>query len=260
MTGWAFSRYTGLFVEDGHHDLRPHDPRIEIFSAVLARGHRDHPEYTVGGAGWSRDEARLACLGEAIERLRTAPEGHDRIVESSFVRWGLAEPAIEPESWILHSREQYESPGFPLSPLGRDTVCRWVCFRDVRDHRPRWIPVDMAFLEPDRGCPHQICHCTSTGLSAGRWGDPVLLRGLQEVLAALGMRVARRIVRPNLTFRFYGVDTPYSAHVTIVTLGGDDDLGFCFSTGSACREDRRSSWLKAILLRLQYAGTSRFSP
>jgi hypothetical protein len=99
----------------------------------------------------------------------------------------------------------------------------------------------------------------------------VLLRGLQEVIerdAILGAwwgsysleewdparvvgtldpSIAERIQRPNLRYRFYRVAAPFSAHVTIVTIEGEDHEGFCFSVGSACRETRRAAWLKAIV-------------
>jgi ribosomal protein S12 methylthiotransferase accessory factor YcaO len=109
----------------------------------------------------------------------------------------------------------------------------------------------------------------------GRWGDPVLLRGLQEVIerdALVGMwwgrypleehdpaRVlallppgsTRRLLRPNLHYRCYRIDTSLSAHVTAVTLEGEDHEGFCFSVGTACRETRATSWEKAFLEAVQ---------
>src|SRR5208282_537839 len=115
----------------------------------------------------------------------------------------------------------------------------------------------------------------STGLTCGRQGDPVLLRGLQEVIERDGLvgawwgsypieeypaervfglldpSLRTRLLRPNLRYRFYRVRSPYSEHVTLVSLAGEDLEGFCFSTGSACRETRKGSWLKAILEAVQ---------
>jgi ribosomal protein S12 methylthiotransferase accessory factor len=103
----------------------------------------------------------------------------------------------------------------------------------------------------------------------------VLLRGLQEVIerdalvgawwgrypleehdalrvfARLPDDLPLRLRRPNLTYRCYRVRTPFSAHVSVVTLAGEDHEGFCFSAGSACRETRQASWLKAILEAVQ---------
>jgi hypothetical protein len=60
-----------------------------------------------------------------------------------------------------------------------------------------------------------------------------------------------RLLRPNLRYRCYRVATPFSAHVTIVTLEGEDREGYCFSAGSACRETRAASWEKAFLEAVQ---------
>src|SRR5439155_11840997 len=72
-----------------------------------------------------------------------------------------------------------------------------------------------------------------------------------RVWASLPADVAPRVQRPNLSWRFYRIDTPASAHVTVATLSGDDLEAFCFSAGSACRATRRESWLKSILEAVQ---------
>jgi hypothetical protein len=61
----------------------------------------------------------------------------------------------------------------------------------------------------------------------------------------------QRLRRPNLTYRFYRVDTPYAAHLTIVSLEGEDRAGPCFSCGAACRSTRRRAWQKAALEAVQ---------
>jgi ribosomal protein S12 methylthiotransferase accessory factor len=133
----------------------------------------------------------------------------------------------------------------------------------------------MVFLYPRTGAGHDLCPGVSTGLVCGRVGDPVLLRGLQEVIerdavmgawwgsyllerwsadrvfATLDPTLPPRLLRPNLRYRFYRVRSPFSSHVTIVTLEGEDKEGYCFSIGSACRETRPASWRKAILEAVQ---------
>jgi ribosomal protein S12 methylthiotransferase accessory factor len=133
------------------------------------------------------------------------------------------------------------------------------------------VPEELAYLFSRAGAGHRICPSISTGLACGRVGDPVLLRALQEVierdavigawwgsclleewepgqvLRTLDPDLPRRLLRPNLRYRFYRVAGPFSAHVTIVTVEGEDREGFCFSAGSACRGTRQAAWLKAIL-------------
>jgi ribosomal protein S12 methylthiotransferase accessory factor YcaO len=60
-----------------------------------------------------------------------------------------------------------------------------------------------------------------------------------------------RLQRPNLRWRFFRIQSPFSHNITMVTLEGKDREGFCFSIGSACRESRNASWNKATLEAVQ---------
>lgn len=87
----------------------------------------------------------------------------------------------------------------------------------------------------------------------GAWWEryPLEEWAADEVLHAIDPEIPRRMLRPNLKYRFYRVATPLSAHVTLVTLQGEDREGLLFSVGSACRETRRASWTKSILEAIQ---------
>jgi ribosomal protein S12 methylthiotransferase accessory factor YcaO len=137
------------------------------------------------------------------------------------------------------------------------------------------VPEEVVFLAARTGQRQRFLPGLSTGLSCGRQGDPVLLRGLQEVIerdalvgawwgryaleghdperafALLGGGLPARLRRPNLRYRCYRVASPFSSHVTLVTLEGLDQEGACFSAGSACRETRAASWRKAFLEAVQ---------
>jgi ribosomal protein S12 methylthiotransferase accessory factor len=282
MDRWYQSRFTGFLQRHGPVPLRPHDPAVPLwFGALVPWGPR-RDALAIGGAGWDRAATEAAGVGEAIERLQPYPLARDQCVEASFGHWPLGEPAIDPERWILFHAEQYAEPGFPYRPLTRDTDCRWLRFRRAMSGEPCWVPEDLSFLYPRPGTRHQICPAISTGLSCGRVGQPVLLRGLQEVierdavvgawwerypleewdaqtvLNLLGPQMVERLRRPNLRYRCYRVASPFSAHVTIVTLEGEDREGPCFSIGSACRATRRDSWLKAVLEAVQGRHYVRF--
>jgi ribosomal protein S12 methylthiotransferase accessory factor YcaO len=122
---------------------------------------------------------------------------------------------------------------------------------------------------------HQFCPGLSTGLVCGRPGEPVLLRGLQEVIerdalvgawwgryaltewpaselwAALDAALVRRFQRPNLEYRFYRIETPFHPQVTICTVAGENRGGFCFAVGSACRTGLMESFTKSLLEAIQ---------
>src|SRR5262249_21516827 len=148
---------------------------------------------------------------------------------------------------------------------------RWARCRVAGSGEPLWAPEELVFLES----PGRFTPGLSTGLACGRAGDPVLLRGLQEVVerdalvgawwgryplgehdtkevfSLLDRSLPDRLLRPHLRYRCYRAVTPYSAHVTVATVAGEDREGFLFAAGSACRETRAASWTKALVEAVQ---------
>ena len=270
---WYQSRFTGLFRDFQQAAPRPHDPQVSVCAGIVPHLYAEQTSLLhVGGCGWSEDAAATAGVAEAIERLFAYPTEQDATIESSYEGWPLDEPAIAPERWVLFHPQQYARDDFPFEPLTRRARCLWVCFRDVSGGEPQWIPEDFAYLFPRAGCRHRLCPATSTGLAAGTAGQPVVLRALQEVIerdallggwwgtypveefpqeTAWGDEESLRLQRPNLRWRFFRIQSPFSHHVTMVTVEGEDREGFCHSLGSACRESRRASWNKATLEAVQ---------
>jgi ribosomal protein S12 methylthiotransferase accessory factor len=267
MSDWQTSLFTGIFTRFSKLTPRPHDPDCALASGITIAGDGDGA--TASGIGWDDAMAQGACVGEAIERMHGAPACDDRLVSATFANWPLADAAIDPLRWVLFHAEQTAVDGFPFRPFTHDTLCEWVCCRDAQTGEPGWAPAEMVYLHMPNG--HRIAPCYSTGLAAGRFGDAVLLRGLQEVierdaimgawwgryaieehaetdvLAHLGDDIRARIVRPNLRYRWLSIATPFSAHATMVTLEGKDREGYCFSIGSSCRETRGAGWQKSLL-------------
>jgi len=273
--------YTGILTHLSPIARRAGDPDVFFWGGVVPPWGPRARELSLGGAGWTDEDARDACIGEAIERLQAYPLPADEIVESSTADWPRDEPAVEPERWVLFHPDQYRSPSFPFAPFSRDTRCRWVCMREAESGRPRWVPEEFGFLFHSAGDRPRIAPAYSTGLSCGRSGHPILLRGVQEVIERDGIvgawwgaygieewpaatvfgeidpALPPRLRRPNRRFRFYRVKSPISDHVTIVTVEGEDREGFVFAAGSACRESRPASWTKSLLEALQGAAYVR---
>jgi thiazole/oxazole-forming peptide maturase SagD family component len=271
MTPWYSSLYTGLFTSFSSLTLRPHDPQLFLFSGTTAAWSGIAQELSGSSIGWDAEAAEGACVGEAVERLQAYALPDDQIVSARYAAWPLDEPAVPPERWVLFHPEQYLLPGFPFEPLTRETECDWVCCRQALSGASWWAPADMVWLNAGGKHVHRFCPGLSTGLACGRTGDPLVLRGLQEVIerdAVVGAWWGRyaleefaisdvidrlhdnardRILRPNLTFRCYRIASPYSRHVTLVTVSGEDREGWCFSVGAACRETAAQSWSKSLL-------------
>ena len=267
---WNDDAYSGIFTRFGRIASLPHDPDLSVWSGSLApRGPRAG-ELVVGGAGWDDDEAHGACLGEGVERLEPYPLPGDVAVESSYRRWPLDEPAVDPGRWVLFHREQYAQEGFPFEPFTPDTPTSWVPFREVQSGEAVWVPREMGYLFLGPGERHRLAPGISTGLASGRRGAPVLLRGLQEVIerdAVLGAwwgsyrleewraeqvlgrqdrSLEERLFRPHLRYRFYRVASPASSHVTLVSVQGRERRATVLGIGSACRETREASFRKSI--------------
>ncbi len=267
MTPWYASRFTGLYSHLGPLPVRPHDPQLHVWSGVAAGKHEVH----ASGIGWDAALAGAACAGEAIERWQTYPLPGDQLVTACADEWALDEPLVPCERWVLFHAAQYASADFPFVPLTGRTRSACGGGGRARAGEPWWVPAELVYLDARPGHRHTICPGLSTGLACGRTGDPILLRGLQEVIerdAVLGawwghypleeyqigdvldgMRrdAGERLLRPNLTYHCFRIVTPFSAHVALVTLAGEDREGWCFSAGSACRETAAAAWEKALL-------------
>ncbi len=262
--------FTGLFTRSGRVAAMPHDPALALWAVQAAAWRGDLGPVDGGGVGWDEAMARGAAVGEAVERLQAYPLPQDHVIEASHADWPLDEPAIGPGRWVLFHDEQHRQADFPYRPFEATTRCRWTCCRVALTGEPVWAPSDLVFLHPARGVEHALCPGLSTGLASGRVGDPVVLRGLQEVVerdavvgiwwgryplhdvsadtvwAMLGDRAAL-VRRPNLRWRFLRVGSPFSDHVTVTVLEGEDLAGPLFSIGSACRETRAASFTKSLL-------------
>lgn len=277
LSEWADSRYTGLFRSGNALAPRPHDPRVYIWGGEPAFPFRANP--LVGGAGWTVEAARLAGVGEAIERWATHALPQDTAVETCFLDWSSDEPAVDPILWVGFHSDQYAR--LPFEPLTRATVCRWIRFRQAGSGGTVWVPGELAFMNLSPDASPRFGPTISTGWSAHRTPQEAYARGLWELVerdAVVGAwwgayslfehhgqnvfslldTPTEHLARPNLTYRFFRVGSPFSDNVTVVTLQGEDHEGPIFSCGSACRATLAESWAKALLEAVQGRHYARF--
>ena len=69
MPAWYESPFTGLFTMFVRVNPRPHDPSLEMTAGEMPPWERGDLKLGCGGAGWTAEQAELASLGEAIERI-----------------------------------------------------------------------------------------------------------------------------------------------------------------------------------------------
>ena len=267
------SPYTGLFTRHGAMPPLAHDPAVSLWAGELTPNAGRAHALPVGGAGLTASAAAAAGIGEAIERLQPYRLPRDQIKLASFAAFPGGEAALDPARLVLFHSQQYAQPGFPFSPLTRTTTCDWLCMREVLGGTAYWVPADVVYLFA-RGA-HKFCPGLSTGFACGRPGDPVLLRGLQELIErdalvgawwgryalaecppaavwkSLDPALVRRVKRPNLDYRFYRIESPFHPQVTVCSVAGENRGGFCFAVGSACRSGQSECDTKALLEAIQ---------
>ncbi len=133
------------------------------------------------------------------------------------------------------------------------------------------MPAELAVMDLRPGAHHRFAPAISTGWAAHRSVPRAVLRAVQELIERDALMrawwganaveehafedvvgdVGERVARPNLVYRCYRIASPWSDHVTMVTVAGEDREGFVFAIGSACRETRADSWRKALLEAIQ---------
>lgn len=267
---WVDNAYNGVVTAMGPVPVSPHDPDVRLWGATLSRSGPRSETDQIGGAGWTTEAARLACTGEAIERLQPYPLPSDGLVRGSYAEL-RGRTRLSPAQLRQFHPDQFTAAN-PFEAFSEESVCDWAVCRDLRSGEPVLAPAETIYLYPP-GNVHRFGPGISTGLSCGRRSQPVALAGLREVLerdAVVGAwwgayeleeladnplrhdaQLIARVSRPNLSYRFYRVRSPHTDMVTLVSLSGEDLDGPLFSIGSACRESLAQSFEKSLLEAIQ---------
>lgn len=213
-------------------------------------------ESAAGGIGTTEEEAKLAAIGEAIERycatLIKVPLKTKQSISGSRV--------VEAKQWCLFTDEQICSPVFPFNNIYSDT-CMYTNAYDFQSNQELWIPHPLVVLRDD----YQTGVPTSSGLAAGPSAFHALLRAIQELIERDALMItwlhsvpATAIAVPAeytdkvkyLGGEMWAFDlTPaYSPFPVIAVAGGIQKRGkWRYSLGVACRETWEAALDKAYL-------------
>jgi ribosomal protein S12 methylthiotransferase accessory factor len=199
------SQYVGIVHSVADVLAAPDDARLFQRIAVLSGSTPLMAEglSTPAGGGYSADSerARLAALGEAVERYSaTAYVPAEELVLASADELGGV--AVAPERFALFAPEQHARPNFPFVPFARDTRIRWVAGCRFADASPAYLPAQLVYLprvSADDG-EGVIGYATSNGLACGATFEEALLAGLLELFErdAFMITWAARLVLPRL--------------------------------------------------------------
>ncbi len=164
----------------------PDDARLHQKIAVSAAARlNDERLSNASGGGYSADpdRARLAALGEAVERYSaTAYVPEEQFVLATAEEIGAA--AVKPERFSLFAAEQHAQLGFAFARFTRNTRVRWILGRRIRDGAPAYLPAQLVYLpraRPEIG-EAEIGYATSNGLACGAKREAALVAALLELL------------------------------------------------------------------------------
>lgn len=183
-------------------ELEHSEPAFSVCSAEMSQVLRPDASgalfYTkrgvVAGKGRTPDQARLRCLGEAVERYCTQLHGDEPRVSASLQE--LGERAIDPRNLLLFSETQY-CQGHPAPPrFDRNAATDWTPVRSLITREERLVPTAYCYY----GYGHPACGASSNGCAAGETLDDAALRALLELIErdAVAIWWYNRIPRPEL--------------------------------------------------------------
>ena len=179
---------TGI-VRDVYEILAlPDDARLARLATTLADtrpllGVRPrHLEEPSGGSADTRERARAAAIGEAVERYAASFRPEEELVLATARELGPG--AVDPDRFALFAAEQQRAPGFPWVEFTAETRLRWKRGFSLPDGAPTWLPAQLVYLHWS-GFPADeaaIGYATSSGLACGPTLEQSVLTGLLELV------------------------------------------------------------------------------
>ena len=159
------SPYVG--VVRGVQDVLAGPEDVRLATAWCESAHADvllgaAGAHSGGGSGFSTTEARMAAIGEAVERYSACFVDRDALVVTTARRLGTR--AVDPSRFALFTERQLRSPGFRYVRFDHDTELAWIEGVALPDGEPAWLPAQLVHLAGHEHEP-QIARATSSGLA-----------------------------------------------------------------------------------------------
>jgi ribosomal protein S12 methylthiotransferase accessory factor len=153
-----------------------------------------------GGSGPTRDDARAAAIGEAMERYSACIVDPEALVVASARELGSR--AVDPARFALYSESQYRAAGFPYVRFDRDTRLAWIEGVSLPGREPAWLPAQLVHLAGHASEP-RICRTTSSGLACHPSAGEATVAALLELLERDAFMITwkARIAWPLLDWR-----------------------------------------------------------
>lgn len=130
------------------------------------------------GKGRTENEAKLAALGEAVERYCAYHWDPGRIRVAS-----AGQHAITPAECVLYADHQYRQNNFPYRPWSPDTEISWIQGVELPRGNPVDLPAALVYLvQPTPRPEDRMAAVTSNGLAAGQTLARAIVSALYEII------------------------------------------------------------------------------
>ncbi|WP_067823333.1 YcaO-like family protein [Nocardia inohanensis] len=218
--------------------------------------------YGYGAALDDSEAARLAALGEAVERYcgNAVPDGLRRATWDELTRARVA--ALDPDQLSLYSPRQYADPEFPFVPLRRDTPATWADGEEMHSGTTALVPAALTYLNyftGSRRAEPWTNPVPYSGIAAGVDREHAEVAALEEVFerdatalwwasGAPAVRVRgfdESILNPRLDAHVLWV--PSQFEVSVIACFLEDHRRGIVGFGSSCKADPERAVRKAIV-------------
>ncbi|SFR52893.1 ribosomal protein S12 methylthiotransferase accessory factor [Yoonia tamlensis] len=181
LTAALVSRRSGIVTDLSPQTRGPQEPSPpHLWNATLTHyNFRNLPiaMRLTGGKGLTEDAAKLAALGEAMERYAAFHWDPSRLQIGP-----VPANAITPPETVLYSAAQYAG-GLPFHQWSPESETTWIKGVDLSSGQAVDMPASLVYLvgPPPRAADY-FTAVTSNGLAAGRDLNHAILGGLNEII------------------------------------------------------------------------------
>ena len=180
----------------------------------LTPGARPAISTTVRGAGASTLQAKVSCLGEALERHSGIFRGDEPRRVACYS--GMAEEAIHPDALTLFSESQYKNRDEWNRHEGRynwvpqrfdsERNIDWSPVRSLTQQRTGYLPTAYCYFGYPFDPAHDFCRPDSNGNAAGNSMDEAIVHGFLELVERECAAVwwYNRVRRPRVDIDSFG--------------------------------------------------------
>jgi ribosomal protein S12 methylthiotransferase accessory factor len=184
------------------------DPDYFCYNSIVASAERFSglaPNSQVNaGIGTTQTLARLAAIGECLERYSSALYEESGLVRASYVelcRDYPAENILAPNDIELFGESQYRQPDFPFVRFHEKITTFWTWTYCLIQKRPMLTPATFVFMPYVVRSREENCtYTTSTGLAFSHSLESAILAAIYEVVErdALMITWYNRLSRPKI--------------------------------------------------------------